>query len=460
MLKNFSQFLSKYVDLVKNNRQIVYTLFLAVVIIFAFVWNAERFLQTANNTAERVEMAGIGLMQDSFVIAASGKINDDAFLQNAVASLKQMDDRGMISDISVVRMNGGIFGTTTVVASLNKSEIGKPDELDQTAVEQLSGTIRTTSTIVPVQEQGERHWVAYRGILDQSGNMVGYLIADFSMKSFDDQALQEMINSYLSLIVVLIFILFLLFRQARIIDYTVLYQKLKEVDQMKDDFLSMAAHELRTPLTIIRGYVDLLRGEKDPHSPKTAENLQRIDASAAQLVTLVGDILDVSRLEQGRMKFDFAPVDVNETARTSTESFVPIAKEKGLAINCESIDSLPKISADPTRLQQVLVNIIGNAVKYTPSGSVTVKTSFDPLKKTVMIRVSDTGMGISAEDQTRLFGKFYRVKNVETESIQGTGLGLWITNRIVTEMQGTISVESIKGKGTDFIITFPALMVK
>jgi len=357
-------------------------------------------------------------------------------------------------------MNGGIFGTTTVVASLNKSEIGKPDELDQTAVERLSGTIRTTSTIVPVQEQGERHWVAYRGILDQSGNMVGYLIADFSMKSFDDQALQEMINSYLSLIVVLIFILFLLFRQARIIDYTVLYQKLKEVDQMKDDFLSMAAHELRTPLTIIRGYVDLLRGEKDPHSPKTAENLQRIDASAAQLVTLVGDILDVSRLEQGRMKFDFAPVDVNETARTSTESFVLIAKEKGLAINCESIDSLPKISADPTRLQQVLVNIIGNAVKYTPSGSVTVKTSFDPLKKTVMIRVSDTGMGISAEDQTRLFGKFYRVKNVETESIQGTGLGLWITNRIVTEMQGTISVESIKGKGTDFIITFPALMVK
>jgi signal transduction histidine kinase len=100
-----------------------------------------------------------------------------------------------------------------------------------------------------------------------------------------------------------------------------------------------------------------------------------------------------------------------------------------------------------------MVNLVGNAIKYTPHGEVRVLTSVTEIG--LMIRVSDTGMGISAEDQQRLFQKFFRVKSIETQDITGTGLGLWITTQMVKQMKGTISVESIKGKGTDFILTFP-----
>ena len=108
---------------------------------------------------------------------------------------------------------------------------------------------------------------------------------------------------------------------------------------------------------------------------------------------------------------------------------------------------------DPARLKQVLVNLVGNAVKYTLKGSVSVRQYEE--KGRVCLRVSDTGLGMSAEERARLFEKFYRIKTDETKDIRGTGLGLWITEKIVREMQGTISVESIKGVGSHFIVSFP-----
>ena len=128
------------------------------------------------------------------------------------------------------------------------------------------------------------------------------------------------------------------------------------------------------------------------------------------------------------------------------------AKDKGLTLKFD-LDVVSRITADPDRFRQVMVNLIGNAVKYTPSGSVRIATSASG--GIFSVRVSDTGMGISSEDQKHLFEKFFRVKSEETSRIQGTGLGLWITHRIVVEMGGSISVESIKGKGTDFIVSFP-----
>jgi len=208
---------------------------------------------------------------------------------------------------------------------------------------------------------------------------------------------------------------------------------------------------------IIRGYADILSGIKNLEE-KDKQNIQNINSSANQLNLLVGDILDVSRLEQGRMKFEMTGLSVNEEVKECADSFATLSQGKGLTINLEESPEQPFIMADKERLKQVLINLIGNAIKYTPKGNITIKTSFDVIKKRVSIRVSDTGMGISAEDQKGLFTKFYRVRNRETEAIQGTGLGLWITNRIVSEMKGTISVESIKGKGSDFIISFPALI--
>lgn len=452
MIKFILQHISRGITLARNNPQIIYTLFLMIVIPFAFLLSGQKFLETSNANQERLEKQGIAYLQDTFVATAPDKLNDPAYFSNLVHSLKEQNAN--ITEFTVSRIENG---RPLVLASLDPVLPGKIDIENESVYKDFQGMMSDKSVIIPEIINGERHWRAYRGIVDVSGDTVGYVLTDFSMKNIDDVATAGIFSAYIFLAGIVLLIFVLLVRQARIIDYTVLYKRLKEVDQMKDDFLSMAAHELRTPLTIIRGYVELVSEVKNLDE-KNLENLRRIDYSAKQLNILVGDILDVTRLEQGRMKFEFTNVAVNDMVKELTGSFDTVAKDKELTLAFEPGEGLPEISVDKDRLQQVLTNLIGNAVKYTPKGSVAVKTYFEPVTKRVSVRVSDTGLGISAEDQKRLFEKFYRVKTAETKDIQGTGLGLWITHRIVEEMKGTISVESIQGKGSDFIVSFPAII--
>jgi signal transduction histidine kinase len=458
MLNFISGHFSRGIALARNNPQIIYTIFLMVALPLAFFVSGQRFLDAANENQERLEKESISHMQDSFVAIAPEKINDSEFLNRLVFQFKK--DNDSIEEFIVVKKEND---SDIIIASLDASTIGSVDALNEPLYKNFESLMKESSVIFPASKNNGRHWLAYRAISDTSGNTIGFLMTDISMQHIDSLAARSISSAYTFLAFIVLLILVLLVRQARIVDYTVLYRRLKEVDKMKDDFVSMAAHELRTPLTIIRGYVDLLKDVKNLED-KDRENLRRIDVSAKGLNALIGDILDVSRLEQGRMSFEFEEIDIDTTLATITESFQSIAKEKGLILSYlatkEQEDTTFKISADKERLRQILTNIIGNAVKYTPTGSVAVHLSFDELKNKVITRVSDTGFGISAEDQKRLFEKFFRVKNAETGSIQGTGLGLWITREMVLNMKGEISVESIKGKGTDFILSFPAVVGK
>jgi len=144
--------------------------------------------------------------------------------------------------------------------------------------------------------------------------------------------------------------------------------------------------------------------------------------------------------------------DPKELVGSIVETFQPIAKQKNLALSFEVKDSRA-VSTDETRLRQVIVNLVGNAVKYTPQGEVKVKIYTE--KDNLIIRVIDSGIGMTEIERQNLFQKFYRIKSQETLAIQGTGLGLWITKQIVEKMGGTISVESIKGVGSHFIVSLP-----
>jgi signal transduction histidine kinase len=452
MLKLLSNHFSRGITLARNNPQIIYTIFIMMVIPLAFFASGQRFLDASNANQERLEKESIGRMQDAFVAIAPEKMNDSEFLNGLILRLKKENDS--IKEFVVVKKEGVDI---VVIASLDPHTVGSVDTVNTQIYKKFESLTKESSVIFPTTVNSERHWRAYRAIMDSSGNTLGFLLTDISMEQIDSLASQSVSEAYVFLAFIVLVILLLLIRQARIVDYTVLYRRLQEVDQMKDDFVSMAAHELRTPLAIIRGYVDLLKDIKNLEE-KDKENLRRIDISAKGLNALIGDILDVSRLEQGRMTFEFQEVDLMTTLSAITESFQTIAKDKGLSLSFSSGENIPKISADPERLRQVLTNIIGNALKYTPSGSVNVRLSFELLKKKIYVRISDTGLGISAEDQKRLFEKFFRVKSAETDTITGTGLGLWITRQIILSMKGNVSVESIKNKGTDFIISFPILV--
>ena len=454
-MDTFSKLFARGIWFAKNNPQIIYTLFLVVAIPSAFFYTSEKFLRVASDNQDRLERSKISLLEDAFVAmfpveAESSYVNERiARMGGENETISKFD---VLAPTTTVSAEGGTG--YQMFASLKPEDAGSlvtPDEVSSILIKLARGD-QSQSFAMGYNNYEGRHWRSVRAFTPATtSNMQYFAIVDVSMAQADAVSERNIRNAYIVLALIILLIIVLLARQARIIDYSTLYARLKEVDRMKDDFVSMAAHELRSPLTIIRGYVEML-GDGEGLTDAGKKHLKNIDQSALSLNALVGDILDVAKLQEGRMSFKLEDVDPQETIGAVCEGFMQLAKDKGLLLTVNT-DEKVRITVDPERFRQVMVNLIGNAVKYTPSGSVRVVTS--AARGVFSVRISDTGMGISSEDQKHLFEKFFRVKSEETARIQGTGLGLWITHRIVEEMGGSISVESIKGKGTDFIVSFP-----
>ena len=356
---------------------------------------------------------------------------------------------------SIVDESSTIPNAYVVIASNNQSEINKIDE-QAGFLYTLSASDVDHSITTVIEVGDERLFNTTRAIKDVQGNVVAVVYTTQTL-SLADTVIEKNINSSIVILMfIIILIMFLFLRHSRIVDYMGLYKKLKEVDQLKDDFVSMASHELKTPLTIIRGYVSMINETPDLNL-ETKDSLEKISIATKDLDSLVVDILDVSRIEQGRLSFKMDKLNPRELIKIVTESFNKTAQEKNVAISFDDseVKDTKYIKVDTDRLKQVLVNIIGNALKYTIKGEIKIKQYEE--KGRVYIRVSDTGIGMSAEEKERLFEKFYRIRTKETEDIRGTGLGLWITAKIIKEMNGKIDVESIKGVGSHFVVYFPRI---
>ena len=230
--------------------------------------------------------------------------------------------------------------------------------------------------------------------------------------------------------------------------------QIKEVDKMKDTFVSMASHELRSPLTAIRGNLEFLTEKHEKTMDEESWHfLSNIITSVDRLNALINDILEVSRAEGNRLPMTIAATDPIAIISGSVEEMRAAATRKSLDLRSLLPESLPLVLTDPERLKQILVNLLSNAIKYTSKGSVEVTTAIE--KKMLVITVADTGFGMSSEDQKNLFQKFYRIQNSETKNIVGTGLGLWIVRELARKMRGDITVESIKGVGSHFSVRIP-----
>jgi len=226
-----------------------------------------------------------------------------------------------------------------------------------------------------------------------------------------------------------------------------------QVEQMKQELISIATHELRTPITGIKGYLDMiLEGDTGKVNPETQETIGEIVKINQRLADLVDDLLNVGRIEQGRIEMRPVSMDLDKLIIDVVGELSIQAKDKNLELKY-SKTATPQVKADPERVRQVLINLIGNAIKYTPSGQVEVHV--ETSGKEVVTYVQDTGLGMNGEAQKRLFEKFYRVKNEKTRMITGTGLGLWITKQLVEKQGGKIRVESAEGKGSTFSFSLP-----
>ncbi len=230
--------------------------------------------------------------------------------------------------------------------------------------------------------------------------------------------------------------------------------QLRELDRVKDDFVASVSHELRTPLTSIRGYLELvLDGEAGDLTDEQHQFLSIVDRNADRLLRVVGDLLFVAQVDAGKIAIEKAPTDVDELVHQAVEAARPAATEQGVELELE-VDGLGPLNADRARLAQVVDNLISNAVKFTPSGGrVEVRSVREG--DLAVLEVTDTGIGISAEDQDRLFQRFFRTDEATQHAIQGTGLGLAIVQAIVEAHDGTISVASVPGAGTTFRVELP-----
>jgi len=229
--------------------------------------------------------------------------------------------------------------------------------------------------------------------------------------------------------------------------------ELKEMDIKKDQFISIAAHELKTPLTSIHGFAQLLQNRKVANEfTKRNKYLKIMDHETKRLANLVGDILDLSRIDLGTVKLNIETVDVNTLLDEVKGEMEVVIKGKKLEPVFE-LKKLPKIRTDRERLTQILINIINNAVKYTQKGSVTVKAFKDNGDAHFVIK--DTGIGISKEYQERIFDRFYQVDSSYTRKASGTGLGLSLCKEFVEMLGGSIWVNSDPEKGSEFHFTVP-----
>ncbi len=230
--------------------------------------------------------------------------------------------------------------------------------------------------------------------------------------------------------------------------------KLKEVDSKKDQFISIAAHELKTPLTSIHGFSQLLHNDKVANSPeKRKKYLSIIDKESKRLANLVSEILDLSRIDLGTIKFLIEEVDINEVME-SVQSEMDVRVKEAKLESAYSIEkNMPKILTDRERVVQILINIINNAVKYTPKGKITVSVKKDG--KNIHFSVKDTGLGIAKEDMKKIFERFYQVDSSYTRKVGGTGLGLSLCKEFVTMLGGRIWVDSKVGEGSDFQFSLP-----
>lgn len=431
----------------RDNPQLAYTIVVAVIIFFAFLFVANRFVGIAQDAQERLINVRVGSIQDVFSTFVGNSLSSPSELTTKIQEIVVQNET--IKDFDVIAINTG--KDPTVIASLvrDTGTVYSLSDTDTILLRLASGDI-TNSFTLEEDQNGERFFKTARAIT-LNGTVVGMIITRQTLSVADQQINDNIRNSIFILFVVLVLVMLLFLRHSKIIDYTVLYRRLKDVDNLKDDFISMASHELRTPLTVIRGYAELLSESSDVKGADRG-TLEHIEDASEHLAGLIEDMLDVSRMDQGRLSFEMKTFDPKELIGSIVDTFQPIAKQKNLALSFE-VKGSSVVSADETRLRQVIINLVGNAVKYTPTGEVKVKLYVE--KNNLIIRVIDSGIGMTEIERQNLFQKFYRIKSQETMAIQGTGLGLWITKQIVEKMNGAISVESIKGVGSHFIVSIP-----
>lgn len=231
-------------------------------------------------------------------------------------------------------------------------------------------------------------------------------------------------------------------------------EKLKALDESKDEFISMASHQLRTPLTSVKGYVSMvLEGDAGKLNKAQAKLLDQAFLSSQRMVYLIADLLNVSRLKTGKFVIDRSPTNLADVVEGEISQLTEVAKNKNITLTYNKPATFPTLMLDDTKIRQVVMNFADNALYYTPTGG-QVLVTLEDTGRMVEFKVTDNGLGVPKEDQHHLFTKFYRARNARKVRPDGTGLGLFMAKKVITASGGALLFTSEEGKGSTFGFTF------
>ena len=325
----------------------------------------------------------------------------------------------------------------------------------------------------PTIEAVRSYLSAYAPFFDSKGEFVGVVGVDMWVRHLDERLarLQGIaLAAGVGILLVSCGAGFLMFRlrttaaaaaardRQSVIDLAAAKDDAEQSSGAKSAFLAMMSHELRTPLNAIVGYSELIQDEMTERGDRTAAaDIGRVVSASRHLTSIIGDILDYSKLEVGRLALVPSDVDVGAMVRELAELMKTGASEKGLLFAIDVQPGVPRVVGDPVRIRQVLLNLIGNAMKFTDHGRITVRLGRSPNRPGfVVCAVHDTGDGVAADQRSKLFKPFSQVDSSLTRAAGGTGLGLAISRRLVEAMGGTLRMRSRVHRGSTFRFSFPA----
>lgn len=475
MIKSF---LKDAFAFIKDNPAILYSL--AVIIILPLVfylytfWTINSFRKAIETNINSQSFAIRDILGSLLFRDFPAKDNlDQETLQKTIDSIAaQMNGNNSTSTIKIgkdpsvenIRVIVKDGRNYKIIAAQDHSSVGKQINVASS----LNGEgLVAYSWANPVQEgeevsseievNGKKYSRQIKAFIDPGTQDVYALVtADISLDEINGLIAGTVNQAYVVLAAIILLSLFLVFQHTRLFSYVNLSKNLKSQIIAKDDFIRMATHELRSPLTVMNMYTEALKEELLPiTNEEQRQYIERVLISIRNLRDLMSDILEVSHIQQGRVDFKPEKIVPGAVVKEIVDGIRPKAVEKGLTLSLEGENFPYNINVNPVCFKRIITNLVENSVKYTPAGKVMVSIKVETAKKRCVITVQDTGFGISAEGQQRLFEQFYRVKTKENEGIPGTGLGLWMSREMARRMDGDIMLESIEQMGSRFFVFFP-----
>ena len=409
-----------------------------------FLWITQSFFTTAYSNIDSSQKLRVSMLHDSLQVVLREVSNSDVVLPKLLTQYGQEN-----SDISQIRIVEPKSDGALVVFSLNQTEVGTSLS-SETSFQNLPLSNTGEALIYPVMVDGVRTWQVFSTIED---NETTYTI--FSEHTFgliDSVMIARQQLSYLGLSAIFLFLISLAYWLNKQMQWEKSYQKLSKQMAERDLFSNMITHEFRSPLTAIKGYASFLAesGNLTSEEKRFATNIR---VSAERLVLLVNDFLEVARLQSGKLELKRESVDVRDVLTKVADDLRMTAIDKGLRLIYEPPEQPVMLQTDGGRLNQIITNLVSNSIKYTEAGVVELECHAEG--GAITISINDTGVGISAADQKKLFAPFERFGEADKSITVGSGLGMWTTKQFITLLGGKIGVESIKKVGTHVVITLP-----